>query len=514
VQGFEWDFDGDQEPDAYTPADRPGSKRTSAAIQHAYNSPASLFPAVRAVDTGLFVSPWDSFDSGGQPVQLVIGDSAPPQVVMGQWSPYSAAGPDGGPETRFSFSAEASSASGIARIEWDFDGDGEVDRTARVSGSSSARATAEHTYGVAGSWVPRVRAVDAGGLPSMWAGYYYNNNAAGGGKAAALDTAVPRLTVALEFSPAAATELPATFTFKVVANNEPDAFEWDFDGDGVVDSTTSAPTARHTFVKSGIYLPSVTVSDASGLKATAVPTANGEPLYIRLLPAAPSAQMEQWSPYVATGADGEQGTRFTFSASSSAKGGVQKIEWDFDGDGRVDSQTMVAENPLSARATATHSYGAPGSYMPRARAVDAFGQTSAWATYTAGERPAMLDIAASSKLLPGETYCGGMTIEQLIAAGQYRVFDGRAVPQKKSITGTAGKDLMIAGTGSTVMRGLGGNDCIIGGPGNDTILGGAGDDLIFGAAGDDRINGNAGINRIDGGAGRDRCAGAFVNCER
>jgi Ca2+-binding RTX toxin-like protein len=100
-----------------------------------------------------------------------------------------------------------------------------------------------------------------------------------------------------------------------------------------------------------------------------------------------------------------------------------------------------------------------------------------------------------------------MTIEQLMASGQYNVIDNR-VEQKRSLLGTAGDDLMIAGARSVIMRGMGGNDCLIGGSSNDILFGGAGDDQIFGAGGNDRLEGNSGHNRIDGGSGTDSCNNA------
>ncbi|MGI0039908.1 MAG: hypothetical protein ACREAO_08830, partial [Nitrososphaera sp.] len=398
-----------------------------------------------------------------------------------------------------------SSTVGIARFEWDFDGNGIADKTTLASGNS-ATASAEHVYGIAGSWVPKVRAVDVNGLPSTWAGY-----PAGKGPAS-LDTASPKLSVALEFSSTGSKGLPAAFTFKATPSNKSEKFEWDFDGDGRVDSTTTVPTARHAFSRNGLYLPSVTATDAFGMKATAVPSGNGSPLYIRLLPPAPSAKMEQWSPYLPAGADSEPGTVFTFSATASAKGGLEKTEWDFDGDDRADADTLISGIPATARVTATYSYGRLGNYTPQVRAVDSYGQVSPWAFFGAGSQPAALQVAGKAAPVAPETYCGGMTIEQLMASGQYNVIDNR-VGQKRSVLGTADDDLMIAGARGAIMRGMGGDDCLIGGPSNDIMFGGLGDDQIFGAGGNDRIQGNGGRNRIDGGSGVDMCSAGSLYCE-
>jgi hypothetical protein len=134
------------------------------------------------------------------------------------------------------------------------------------------------------------------------------------------------------------------------------------------------------------------------MKATAVPVDNGSLLYISLLPLAPYARMEQWSPQLPAGADGEPGTIFTFSATASAKGGLEKTEWDFDGDGRTDADTLISGMPASARVTATYSYSRSGNYAPQVRAVDGYGQVSPWAFFSTGLQAAKLDIAG--KTLP------------------------------------------------------------------------------------------------------------------
>jgi PKD repeat protein len=483
VQGFEWDFNGDGEPDAQSAADSAGATKSSGSLQFKFDAPATMFPSVRAVNSEGFVSAWDTYDAAGVPVPLVIGNSAPPNVAMNQWRPYSAKGPDGTAGAKFTFSATASSAAGIAKIEWDFDGNGSVDATTQVAGSpaSAFDVRIEHVYDSAGSWTPRVRAVDAAGLPSAWASY----------GSARLDIAKTRIEVTIKFAPAGApASLPATYSFTATSTGTPARFEWDFEGDGRIDQTTTEATTRYSYTKYGQYLPSVTVVDATGSKTTAVPLASGQPAFVRLLPPVLTATMNRWSPYSPSGADGSAATQFTFSASAP---GAQRFEWDFDGDGTVDATTPADASQVKT----SYAYGRTGTFAPKVRAIDSFGQASAWASLA--ER---LDVAGAATQ---DTYCDGRTIEQLIASGQYKVFDGRA-GQKKALTGSAGKDLLIAGTAGSVIRALGGNDCIIGGQGNDVILAGAGDDQVFG---------NGGKDRIDGGIGTDSCIGAgAVNCER
>lgn len=282
VVGFEWDFDGDEEPDAYSAADEPGAS-AKGSVQHSFSEPASVYPAVRAIDDEDFVSPWAVLKEGGSPVTLVIGGTAAPEVTMGRWQPYSATGPDGAADTAFTFSASASSGAGLDRLEWDFDGDGMADATTKMSGASGS-ATTSHSYGTAGAWVPKVRAVDANDLPSVWKAYEQAGNPV------TLDTFVPEIDAALTFERSGETTVDesgavsTTFSFHVDTDAEIASFQWDFDGDAAVDLTTTSPSASHTYMRRGLFLPSVTVEDEFGTRTLVSPAdAQGQPLYISVL---------------------------------------------------------------------------------------------------------------------------------------------------------------------------------------------------------------------------------------
>ncbi|NBR64588.1 MAG: calcium-binding protein [Micrococcales bacterium] len=75
------------------------------------------------------------------------------------------------------------------------------------------------------------------------------------------------------------------------------------------------------------------------------------------------------------------------------------------------------------------------------------------------------------------------------------------------IFGTAGNDIICAGSGNDTISGLGGNDIIYGGPGNDGISGGSGNDQIFGEAGNDYVEGGAGKDQLSGDSGNDNLNG-------
>jgi hypothetical protein len=104
-----------------------------------------------------------------------------------------------------------------------------------------------------------------------------------------------------------------------------------------------------------------------------------------------------------------------------------------------------------------------------------------------------------------------------------------AKPGQRSITGTAGADVIVggllgeridgggdddticAGTGDDIVRGGAGNDTIIGDGDQDRLFGDAGRDLLLGGAGNDDLRGGSGNDRAAGGDGTDRVDGGSGN---
>ena len=89
-----------------------------------------------------------------------------------------------------------------------------------------------------------------------------------------------------------------------------------------------------------------------------------------------------------------------------------------------------------------------------------------------------------------------------------------------SITGSAGRDYILAGDGNDEIEGRVGADVIFGGNGddwvdagvgNDVVGGDAGNDVIFGNGGDDYLGGLAGDDSITGGSGADEILGGDGN---
>jgi len=72
------------------------------------------------------------------------------------------------------------------------------------------------------------------------------------------------------------------------------------------------------------------------------------------------------------------------------------------------------------------------------------------------------------------------------------------------INGTAKADVIFAGGGNDVVRGLKGNDVVCGGGGKDKLIGGPGKDKLLGGPGPDTLVGGPGKDKLVGGAGTDK----------
>ena len=77
----------------------------------------------------------------------------------------------------------------------------------------------------------------------------------------------------------------------------------------------------------------------------------------------------------------------------------------------------------------------------------------------------------------------------------------------RTITGTAGDDVIRCGSGNDRVDAGGGDDVVYCGSGDDVISGGAGDDRLYGESGNDRLDGGPGDDLMDGGSGDDRMTG-------
>jgi len=85
------------------------------------------------------------------------------------------------------------------------------------------------------------------------------------------------------------------------------------------------------------------------------------------------------------------------------------------------------------------------------------------------------------------------------------------VSNERTVRGSRGPDVILAGRGPNVIFGGRGNDVICGGAGRDRIDGGRGKDTIDGGRGNDLVAGGRGSDELRGGADRDRLRGDSGN---
>ncbi|MCX2898428.1 retention module-containing protein [Pseudomonas mandelii] len=65
-----------------------------------------------------------------------------------------------------------------------------------------------------------------------------------------------------------------------------------------------------------------------------------------------------------------------------------------------------------------------------------------------------------------------------------------------TLTGTAGDDVLVAGTGNNILNAGDGNDVLTAGTGNNELHGDAGNDLLFSGVGNDLLDGGTGIDTV------------------
>lgn len=256
-------------------------------------------------------------------VELTVSDSTPPTA-------------DAGPPRRtvdedqsVTFDAgNSTDNSEIATYEWDFTGDGTVDATGE---------SIQHAFETPGTYEVALTAIDEGGNE---------------------DTDIQTVEVRDVTAPTADAGEDV-----VVGQGEPvtgDASEssdnvgivqygWDLDGDGAVDAT--GRSIVHSFEQPGTREVTLTVTDGAGNTDTVTTTVD-------------VADATAPIPEIQGEFTVEEEETITFDGTASADNvGIERYEWNLDGDGTVDA---TGPEP-------THTYTEDGTYEVSLTAVDAAG---------------------------------------------------------------------------------------------------------------------------------------------
>lgn len=238
------------------------------------------------------------------------------------------------------FVPEVVTDNAIERYEWDFQGDGTVDRTETVGQNQ------RFTYTVPGEYDAWLRITDNRGAQAV------------GTVRVSVGNRPPEVSVSA--SPTnGAPPLAVTFTAQATDSNGIALYEWDFDGDGSWDQSGTASTVTHLYSAEGTFQPRVRVTDTLGAATeVAVPS-----IEIRIVAGAPTVIGSASPP------SGNTPLNVSFNASATDPEGRAIVEWawDFDGDGEYDH---VATAPA-----VTHRYTAPGTWYPRVRALTEDGRS-------------------------------------------------------------------------------------------------------------------------------------------
>ncbi len=254
------------------------------------------------------------------------------------------------------------SVGNIARVEWDWNGDGVFDF------NSGTSLTASHTYSQNITANAVMRVIDVSGQIDT-AGVTISVEAPEGNRA-------PLAALVSDENSGIA---PFKVNFDASGSQDSDGqilvHEWDFDGDGVYDlNSGTIPTASNTYAQSATYNAKVRVTDDDGGTAVAGVT-------ISVI--APGGNVP---PVAALSADPGSGVvplqvLFDSSGSIDLDGQIIQHNWDFDGDGSVDLSTGTVS-------TASHTYQSNASFNAEVTVIDDDGGTATATVMVSVQSPA------------------------------------------------------------------------------------------------------------------------------
>jgi PKD repeat protein len=283
------------------------------------------------------------------------------------------AGPNPAPTgTTVGYDAAASKDidDGIAKYEWDLDGNGTYET------NSGTTASASSSYATVGNRTIRLRITNGAG-------------------ATALTSVVVSITNRAPEPSFTVTPNPVLSGSNTVLNasgsKDPDGtiskYEWDLDGNGSyeINGGSSSSTTR-SFAASGERTVGLRVTDNLGTTATTTRVVN-------VTNRAPTASFTVSPSSVATGTN----TTLNAGASSDPDGTIAKYEWDFDNNGTYDATT--------ATSSTTTSYATAGNRTIALRVTDNIGATATTTrTVTVTNRaPTAVFTTSPSPALAGAT---------------------------------------------------------------------------------------------------------------
>jgi len=228
----------------------------------------------------------------------------------------------------------------IMEYKWDFDGDGNIEY-------SSPDATAKHSYADDGVYnVELIVVDDDGGETTSTIKITIENR-------------VPEIKIIVSRTAVATNELLSFAADVTDPDGEVILYEWDFNNNGIVDSSSKTTAdAEYSFDDDGNYDVVLRVTDddyAVAESSVVITVSNVEPVAVAYV----SSENVSTLTDVIFGCDG-----------SDSDGVIVKYEWDFDGDGEFDWDSVVPVYCL------IHSYSDVGLYDAVLRVTDDDGAIS------------------------------------------------------------------------------------------------------------------------------------------
>ena len=316
IVSFAWDFNEDGITDSAAPI-----------AQYSFSSPGVRNVTLTVTD--------DSGNSTSVTVPIDVAPQASPPV--GVIPPiadfaYAPARPEPGDVVQFNATLSADPDGQVVAFAWDFNEDGIIDSTAAI---------VDHVFPEAGLYNVSLIVTDNSGSTDTLTLQVVVGSPEDDSSPPPPSSGLPPIA-AFEYSPVNP-RVSGPVRFQATLSTDPDgritSYAWDFDGDGTIDS--EAAIAEYVFLSEGVVDVSLTVTDDSGNTDTLTQQivvdaeASQEP-YTSLPPVA-DFEISPVSPVAG------QLVLFNGLLSSDADGAISAYEWDFNGDGVVDSTDAFAE---------------------------------------------------------------------------------------------------------------------------------------------------------------------------
>ncbi|MEW6167763.1 MAG: PKD domain-containing protein, partial [Pseudomonadota bacterium] len=337
---------------------------SGSSLSYRIDDPIGVDPAsIKVVVNGADRSTWASFDDG---VLTVTPEGAWPvgtldvmieaadvfgnrgsasfyYLVQAETAAYPRASPQSGPAPlTVIFVPETTSGTAIELYQWDFQSDGVIDRSDTIGNNQT------WTYNTPGTYEALLRVTDS------------TDRVVEATVTIEVLNAPPQISASANPSNGPA---PLAVSFSATASDHEGvaSYEWDFEGDGVYDTSAASSAASHTYETAGTFQPQLRVTDTLGASSVvAVPS-------IEVRVASPGAPSVTLTPAQSSG-NVPLTVSFTASATDPEGLSIDEYAFDFEGDGVYDQ--------IGASSTASHVYPAPGTYYPRVRVQAADGETA------------------------------------------------------------------------------------------------------------------------------------------